>query len=498
MGKNLGTIVSLLIATAVLSLTLFSAPANAQNAPRKIVVFQEWFVNEGAHEALLQRFGAVVVKALPIINAMAVYLPSPTGQALIKRAEVLRIDDDIIVEALAKPAPIQPAESLPWGVNRIGANLVWGATTGAAIKVAVLDTGIDTSHPDLKDNIKGGINTITAPTRYSDDNGHGTHVAGIIAALDNTIGVIGVGPGIALYAVKVLDSRGSGYISDVIEGLDWAIKNGMQVVNMSLGSSAGNLSFSAAINKVYAAGIVQVAAAGNNGPGDNTVSYPAKYPEVIAVSATDSNDDIAYFSSRGPEIDLAAPGVGIFSTYKGSSYKLMSGTSMAAPHVAGAAALVLTTSVVGTSYDADSDEKWDPSEVKAKLQDTAEHIGDSEPLLYGAGLVDVGMAISGVTKPILESSEQENAAPAAFTVSQNAPNPFNPATTIGFTIPQNGEVLAEVFNIAGQKVDTLLQTHLTAGTHSVTWNASRYSAGVYFCRVRFETTSKTVRMIFLK
>jgi len=347
---------SILLVSAVivgLTLSLFEAALVSQAAPeptqRKIVVFQTWFVNDVAQDELINRLGGAKIKDLNLISAKAVHLPPRAEAALARQFGVLRIDDDVVVEALVrggiaakKPAPTQPSEVLPWGVDRIDADLVQGTTTGDPIKVAIVDTGIDVKHPDLKDNLKGGVSTIGYTTSYNDDNGHGTHVAGIVAALNNDIGVVGVAPEANLYAVKVLDRRGSGYLSDVIEGLDWAVANGMQVVNMSLGTSAYNKSFEDAVKKVNAAGITQVAAAGNSGPGDNTVTYPAKFTEVIAVSATDKFDTIASWSSRGPEIDLAAPGVSIYSTYKGSTYKTLSGTSMAAPHVTGAAALVLT------------------------------------------------------------------------------------------------------------------------------------------------------------
>ena len=213
-------------------------------------------------------------------------------------------------------------------------------------------------------------------------------MAGIAAAVDNTIGVIGVGPQIDLYAVKVLDRRGSGYLSDVIEGLGWAIQNGMQVVNMSLGTASDVQSFHDAVAEVYAAGITQVAAAGNTG---EAVIYPAAYPEVIAVSATDNTDTIAPWSSRGPQIDLAAPGVSIYSTYKGSTYKTLSGTSMAAPHVTGAVALVLTQTA---KCDTDLSGSCSPAEVQQRLEITAEDLGTAgRDDLYGSGLVDAEKAV---------------------------------------------------------------------------------------------------------
>lgn len=369
----------------------------AEPMVRKIIVFKPGALNEPAKEALIAKFGGVKIKNLDLIGAKAVYLPLKAEAVLAQHSEVLRIDDDVIVEALvkggiaAKLPPPQPAEQLPWGINRIDADLAWGITKGEPIKVAVVDTGIDVKHPDLTGNLKGGISTVNYTSSYNDDNGHGTHVAGIIGAVDNEIGVIGVGPEIDLYSVKVLNRQGSGYLSDIIEGLEWAIQNKMQVINMSLGTSSNVPSFREAVKKVNAAGIVQVAAAGNNG---GTVLYPAAYDEVIAVSAVDKTDTIASWSSRGPQIDLAAPGVNIYSTYKGQTYQTLSGTSMAAPHIAGTAALVLTTTPVGV-YNLDNDNTWDPIEVQNKLQAAAEDLGSAGyDNFYGYGLVDAERAVT--------------------------------------------------------------------------------------------------------
>lgn len=388
MKKKLSLLLTISLTGAFLIITgnLFSSWATSQPSARKIVVFKSGVLNEPAREALIQKFGGVKIKDLTLIDGKAVLLPPKTEAALAKQAGVLRIDDDVEVFALAKP---QLTETLPWGVDRINADLVWGVTTGDPVKVAIVDTGIDVKHPDLINNLKGGISTVWYTTSYNDDNGHGTHVAGIAAAVDNTIGVIGVGPGIDLYAVKVLDRRGSGYLSDVIEGLDWAIQNGMQVVNMSLGTSSDILSFKEAVQRVNNAGIVQVGAAGNSG---GAVIYPAAYSEVIAVSATDSIDAIASWSSRGPEVDLAAPGVSIYSTYKGQAYKTLSGTSMAAPHVTGVAALVLS---VPSKCDLNLDGKCTPSEVQQRLEATATDLGSlGKDDLYGSGLVNAEKAVN--------------------------------------------------------------------------------------------------------
>ena len=378
----------------LLSALIFSLSTlvKAQNfKERRIVVFES-SVDEKVKEALLSSVGAEKIKDLRLINGKAVWLSKKGELELLKSGKVLRIDPDVEVYTLEnvkiKGSKPQPPQTLTWNIDQIDAEISWVISTGDPVKVGVIDTGIDLKHPDLQANIKGGYNAINPLKSPNDDNGHGTHVAGIIAALNNSIGVVGVGPNIDLYAIKVLNASGSGYLSDVIEGLDWAVTNGMQVVNMSLGTSQDVQSFHDAILNAYDAGITIVAAAGNSG---GAVVFPAAYPEVIAVSATDQNNQIASFSSRGPEVDLAAPGVNIYSTYKGQSYTTLSGTSMAAPHVSGAAALIIDTK----KCDLNLDGICTPAEVQQRLEQTAIDLGDpGKDNLYGSGLVNVYNALT--------------------------------------------------------------------------------------------------------
>lgn len=363
---------------------------------RYIVIFNSG-VNEAAKDALAKQFSGVVEEPIALIgNANVVLLPPQAIQALLHSGKVLRAEEDAVAYAIAKPTPPpvqQPAETLPWGIVKINANNVWGTNNGSGIRVAIIDTGIDQDHPDLVANIKGGQNFVTVrgridPNKWDDDNGHGTHVAGIVAAIDNSIGVIGVAPGASLYGVKVLDKAGSGYVSSIINGINWSISNGIQVINMSLGTSSDVQSLHDACDIAYQAGIVIVAAAGNSGDSnpDNDVNYPARYSSVIAVAATDSNNIRAPWSSDGPEVAVAAPGVSIYSTYKGGGYSTLSGTSMASPHVAGAVALVLA-----------SNPSLTPDGVRTKLQNTAYDLGTpGQDPYYGFGLID---AYAAVTAP---------------------------------------------------------------------------------------------------
>ena len=245
----------------------------------------------------------------------------------------------------------QDAGEIPWGVDRVRAPQAWQAggerARGAGVKVAVIDTGIDCSHPDLACADSEGANIIDPTAAPKDDNGHGTHVSGTIAARWNGRGVAGVAPLSRVLPVKVLDAGGGGTLSDIIKGIAWAADHGAQVINMSLGAPRGSKALQQVIQKARSQGVVIVAAAGNEGPKEGTVDYPAAYPEVIAVAASDAKDNVASFSSRGPQVALIAPGVDVLSTVPGGGYAKHSGTSMAAPHVAGLAAIAVAEGAAG-------------------------------------------------------------------------------------------------------------------------------------------------------
>ncbi|GAW30603.1 S8 family serine peptidase [Carboxydocella sp. JDF658] len=249
--------------------------------------------------------------------------------------------EDGLVEIFEDGLATTQEQQVPWGVSVIKGSK--GATQsgirGEGVRVGILDTGIDLNHPDLR--VAGGITFVG--NSFQDDNGHGTHVAGIIAAQDNDQGVVGVAPGVELFAIKALNSAGNGWYSDIAAGLEWAVKNKLDIINLSLGGNQDNALLRAAVKKAANAGILLVAAAGNSGNEEgsgDTVLFPAKYPEVIAVAAIDRQWQRAAFSSTGPQVELAAPGVEILSTNLWGGYRTMSGTSMATPHITGLAALL--------------------------------------------------------------------------------------------------------------------------------------------------------------
>ncbi|MEA1962217.1 MAG: S8 family serine peptidase [Bacillota bacterium] len=239
--------------------------------------------------------------------------------------------------------------SEPWsppGVSLIAARKMWPTTRGAGAVVAVLDTGIDYNHSDLKNNVIDGKSFISSEKDYMDEHGHGTHVAGTIAANGK---LLGVAPEAKLLAVKVLDRNGSGSYTGIAQGLDWVRTwrgpnhEKVQVVNMSLGGTMPEATLHRAITKAVQAGITIVCAAGNSGDGNKQtreISYPAYYPETLAVGAVDLQSGAANFSNSNDRIDVVAPGVDTYSTYPKNRYVKLSGTSMATPHLSGAAALI--------------------------------------------------------------------------------------------------------------------------------------------------------------
>lgn len=308
------------------------------------------------------------------IEGFAVNLTEAQYQELEKDPAVQFIEPDRVV-MLAPPPGKGPnsgggggggstSQSIPYGITRVGG----GTTYTGSGKAYVIDSGIDSSHPDLNVNVSAGFNAFTKgkdSNLSSDGSGHGTHVAGTIAAIDNSFGVIGVAAGATVVPVKVLDSRGSGSYSGVIAGVDFVAANGSSgdVANMSLGGPASP-ALDAAVIALGQSGIKVALAAGNEGTNaSNSSPARANGTNIYTISAIDSNDRFASFSNFGnPPVDFAAPGVGILSTVPGGGYSSYNGTSMASPHVAGI--LLTGTPRDGGPVSNDPDGNADPIAIK--------------------------------------------------------------------------------------------------------------------------------------
>ncbi|MBW3496855.1 S8 family peptidase [Bacillus sp. FDAARGOS_1420] len=252
-----------------------------------------------------------------------------------------------------------------YGLRQIQAPQAWDTQrSDSDIKIAIIDTGVQGTHPDLSSKIIYGHDYVSDTAISNDGNGHGTHCAGIAAAItNNKEGIAGVAPQASIYAVRVLDNQGSGTLDNVAKGIADAADAGAKVISLSLGAPNGGTALQEAIQYAWGKGAVIVAAAGNDG--DSTPNYPAYYDNVISVASTDQYDQKSYFSTYGKWVDVAAPGSNIYSTYKGSTYRTLSGTSMATPHVAGIAALLVNKGY--TNY-----------QIRQIIEDTADKLPGTE------------------------------------------------------------------------------------------------------------------------
>ena len=404
-----------------------------------------------SQDALIRAHGLVTSQRWQLVNAFVAHMPEAAANQLRADARVKRVAPDVVITAFPKPpgggggkgggkpggsVPPGPcpdptaaksvAAIVPTGVQRIGAT---AAPTGDAtgVNVAIIDTGIDDCHPDLR--VLGGTNIVDSTKSPRDDNGHGTHVAGIVGALANGYGVVGVAPGAALWAVKVLDASGSGALSNIVGALDWAARNHMQVANLSLGAQdlwcalfglCGEGTECTAISNAVARGITVVVAAGNSadealfytpancrdsltvsafvdldgavgGSGSVTINGQTEFDDTFAQSFSNHSEFIWDVNGDGtigvgdhPVIDFMAPGVSIVSTLPTYTvtlttqyglplnYGSLSGTSMATPHVAGAVTRYLAAHP-GTS----------PDSVRQALLQIGECPGSTTPVTFG-------------------------------------------------------------------------------------------------------------------
>ena len=408
---------TLVLSTMISVLPLLAqAQAPGQNEEKYIVTFRPGTA-PALRAAVVARFGGAVRHNFSIIDAVAVRIPNGLAgnllTALSRDPSVLSITTDHTVYAFQDAnsfrgnaaqrmsATAWTRQVVPEGVKRVGLP-VGGVSDGAGIGVAIVDTGIDLSNADLAANIYP--DKFVSPgigSSCQDNNGHGTHVSGIVAAIDNQIGTIGVAPKATLYCVKVLDASGSGSDSDVIAGLDWVFQHAaIRVVNMSLGrpvspNPADDAPMHTAVKKLYDAGITVVVAAGNDSSKQVSDMVPASFSEVLPVASTTaidgsnscpwlagplSADTASYFTTDGAGVVISAPGedkenvggscylstVGILSTRLGGGTTRMSGTSMASPHVAGVAARMIQQHAA-----------WRSDDVRAELQRTAQRKGEA-------------------------------------------------------------------------------------------------------------------------
>jgi subtilisin family serine protease len=281
------------------------------------------------------------------------------------------------------------AETIDWGLATYGVPQQWKRSRGAGVKVAVLDSGVEADHPDLAGAVLERRDFTEHGGLAEDRLGHGTHVAGVIAARDNGGGVVGVAPECSLLIGKVLGDDGSGDAARVAAGIDWACEAGAELISMSLGSPDPDEQLRAALQRALERGVYVACAAGNDGR-RNSVNYPARWGCGVTVGAVDRQGRVAPFSSMGPEVDVCAPGTDVLSTYLRHGYAKLSGTSMATPFVAGVIALWLARQRQSSSA------LPPPRELVALLRRTAVDAGPAgKDPQYGYGLIHPESVLAG-------------------------------------------------------------------------------------------------------
>jgi subtilisin family serine protease len=408
-------------------------PVDPEYVPGELIVQFKPGLRAAAQTSLMASEGASVERRLAAPGTALVRLAEGTSVAAAvesfeRRADVAGAQPNYVYRAQLVPNDLRFAEL--WGLVRIGAPAAWDAGTGSrSVTVAVTDTGVQADHPDLAPNVvSGGRDFVAGDDDASDEQGHGTHVAGIIGAVGNDgRGVSGVNWNVGLLPVRVLDASGRGTTATIASGFRYAAGRA-RIVNASLGGGANDPMLEAAI--ADAPETLFVVAAGNSATNNDAQPiFPCAYPEpnVICVAATDATDSLAYFSNTGrTTVDLAAPGVSILSTWRDGDYYSASGTSMATPHVAGAAALVWSRNPALTA-----------AQVKAALLGSVDPLG--LPLVSG-GRLNVARAVGAVTpQPSPPAAPPPPPPPPAST----APRPVKKAVkrVIRVTICHRGRTL---------------------------------------------------------
>lgn len=309
-----------------------AAVAEEQGKKQMLVVFDDG-LNEKQMAETVEDAGGEVTETYSEVAMASVAVTKDAANELLADPSVKFVEEDVKIGL--------SVQLEDWGIESTNIPVAWNSGfTGKGVKVAVIDSGIS-QHEDLV--VAGGVSTVGYTTSYSDDQGHGTHVAGIIGARNNSFGVKGVAYETELYAVKAFDNKGEAFMSDLVEAVNWSIENDMDIINFSAGTQDSSRALLTVMNKAYDSGLLIVAAAGNDGAPDgldDSVDFPARYASVIGVGAVDRNFTRATFSSTGPAVEVSAPGVGILSTYLNNQYAYLSGTSMATPYVTGELALL--------------------------------------------------------------------------------------------------------------------------------------------------------------
>jgi serine protease AprX len=511
---------------------------------------QQFVVNALQSAAILSRTDVLkfmeyrtVERVIPfwLVNGFYCETDPETIRLLAERPDVVFIDQGAPEAVLVEPVERRPAypyeldRAVAWGVEKINAPDVWAlGYEGQGVIVGVIDTGVDYTHSDLASNMwhdtpagfHYGYNFYGSgdPLDPMDDNGHGTHCAGTVAGMGTAGTETGVAPSATVMALRIYYYTGG--FPTWIQGMEFAAEHGASVLSMSLGTTpVGNATLRTAEENVLLAGIYHSVAAANSGPGSGTIRASGDCPPpwfhpdqafqggqtaVVTVGATDSNDAIASFSSRGPvtwwlsvspwndygdttpliKPDISGPGVDVLSAQLGGGYTTMSGTSMATPHLAGVAALLLSINPELTVAQLDS-----------LIETTSLDLGTAgKDNTYGAGRVDVYQAALAALEMVGTEGGTSSSLPGPSTsLSAVQPNPANTSAAFSLYLPVDGTVSIVVFDVAGRAVAQVHSGQLSSGSHSFLWNLpENIGNGLYFVRATAPGGSAVTRMTVLR
>ncbi len=476
-----------------------------------------------------------------LVNGFYCETDPETIRLLAARPDVFFIDHGAPEAGLVEPVERRRATTdeldrgVAWGVDKINAPAVWAlGYEGQGVIVGVIDTGVDYTHSDLGSNMwhdtpagfHYGYNFYGSgdPLNPMDDNGHGTHCAGTVAGTGAAGTETGVAPSATIMALRIYYYTGG--FPTWIQGMEFAAEHGASVLSMSLGTTpVGNATLRTAEENVLLAGIYHSVAAANSGPGSGTIRASGDCPPpwfhpdqafqggqtaVVTVGATDSNDAIASFSSRGPvtwwlsvapwndygdttpliKPDISGPGVDVLSAQLGGGYTTMSGTSMATPHLAGVAALLLSINPELTVAQLDSLIETTSLDLGAAGKDNT----------FGAGRVDAYQAALAALEMVgTEGGTSTELSDPSAALSAVQPNPAVSSVAFSLYLPANGNVSISVFDVAGRAVAQVHSGQLSAGSHSFLWSLpENIGNGIYFVRATAPGGSAVSRMTVLR
>lgn len=451
------------IITASLSLGMAATSLAVEIVPGRVLVKPSAQASDNSMRASLKAAGAREVGRIPQLDVRILEVPEAAEArvvaALSQNPNFEFAEPDYVAEGIVTPNDTFYS-SYQWHLPKIGAPAAWDVTTGAStVKIAVVDSGVQANHPDLGGRVLAGYDFVNNDADPSDDNGHGTAVAGAAAATGNNgSGVAGVAWNVAILPVKVLGADNMGSYSAIASGINYAADQGARIINLSLGGTTSSRTLQSAVSYAWNKGCVLVAAAGNNG--SSAAFYPAAYSQVVAVSALSAGDVLPSWSNYGSYVDISAPGENITTTAAGGGYTTMSGTSFASPLVAGAAALALSVdpSLANTAV---------VSLLTAKSDDLG---ATGYDIYFGAGRLNAAKVAAGAVK---------------------VPDATVPVTAV--TNPKNGDSIARAKsvavtvassdNVGVTKSELYINGKLAAssasGSLSYTWSTSKLARGQY-------------------